>query len=860
MNRDFYTLVIDKMEIIPQNNGSNSLILWGWAIDEQSEEHETFHLYVNGQKVPFRVRRTPRTDVARWYPQAADNGHLGFVIRAEVDSSDFRTVALQVNDHEPKVLEGSYIADAWNKEGFVCSFDFYHEKPGWISAGGWIYCTDPEKVTLRVLDAGGNPVEKAKVAMGTRFDVERSYFVKQERIAGFSVSLKMNPLPSMPLSLEICNDHHRWVVPIEKASGRTPSQLFKLLKPSKIRRGLQYMRVNGLKPLLSRLTFHSSPDRADFNAEYNKWFLAHRTSPAVLEAQRAHVFEKQPLISLIVAAYNTPVDLLEKMIDSVRQQTYANWQLCIADGSTNDAVENWLKAHPDEKISWVRLGENKGISANMNAAAELAKGDYISLYDHDDFLEPDCLFEVVRALNEHDYGFVYTDEDKYDDATGRYVGPNFKPDFSPALLQSTNYICHFLTVRKDIYDKVGPLRSEFDGAQDFDLVLRLMDEVDPADIHHIPKILYHWRMHEGSTALNADSKKWAYTAGERALEDWLMRNGLPGEIVETGIPGHYHIRFAIQGDPMVSIIIPNKDHANDLRICIDSIMRRMNYRSFEVIVVENNSVEEATFQEYASLQKEYDNLRVIEWKHPFNYSAINNFAVGEAKGDYFLFLNNDTEMINEWLLDEMVGQAQRDGVGAVGAKLYFEDGTVQHNGVIIGHSGIAGHALIGQTDASINYRIRTTYDVSAATAACLLVSREVFEQAGGFNEDLAVAYNDIDFCLRIRALGYRIVQNPFAIAFHYESRTRGYEDSAEKKARFESEVRRMYALWPDVLRSEDPYYNPNLDITGITYGLRKDGEVNPYINPDFLKEDYYTCGTIRPARETEETHGPEQRH
>lgn len=850
-NNDFYSLVIDKLEIIPDRHVGKSIILWGWAIDTYGgDDHEKFTVYVNGKKVPFRVRRTPRDDVSRWYAAAKNNNHPGFIIRADVEDQTIDSIELQVNDHEPKTLSASYIKEAWNPEGFDISFDFYYEKPGWISAGGWIFCVDPEKLKLEVLDAKGQPVKKAKIATGVRFDVERAYFVKEEAVCGFSISIKQSPLPPMPLSLKVVSGARSWTVPIRKGEGASRSW-FKYLTPSKIKHGLRYLKTNGIRPLLGKISFHTRAKAVDFNDEYNQWFRAQRTSKAELDRQRAHHFEKRPLISLIVAAYNTPIDLLEKMIDSVREQTYDNWQLCIADGSTNDKVEQYLSAHPDPKISWCRLEDNLGISGNMNAAAALANGDYIALYDHDDFLEPDCLYEVVKAINEKEYAFIYTDEDKYEDASGRFVGPNFKPDISPALLEATNYICHFLAVRRDVYDQVGELRSEYDGAQDFDLVLRLMDIVKPEDVHHIPRILYHWRMCEGSTALNADSKKWAYTAGERTLKDWLKRNHLPGKIIETGVPGHYHIRFEPQGNPLVSIIIPNKDHASDLRICVDSIMRRMHYRNFEVIVVENNSTEPETFEEYDHLKKDYANLRVLEWNHPFNYSAINNYAVKHANGDYFLFLNNDTEMINEWLLDEMVGQAQRDNVGAVGAKLYYEDGTIQHNGVIIGHSGVAGHALIGQTDASVNYRVRTTHDVSAVTAACMLVSRKVFEEAGGFNEDLAVAYNDIDFCLRIDRLGYRIVQDPFAVAFHYESRTRGYEDSAKKKARFEKEVRKMYSLWPDELRSEDPYYNPNLDLTGITYGLRTKGEVNPYINPTFLKEDYYTAGTIRPKRPEE---------
>ena len=854
MQNDFYQLVIDKLELIPREDGTLTLMLWGWALDTAHEDVEKFSLKVNGKETYFRIRRTPREDVRSWYEAAKDNPHPGFIIRADLPDQNVESVSLQVNDHPWRNLDRAMIRDAWNKDGVDISFDFCHMKPGNVSAGGWYYSTDPEKAKFEVLDGKGRLLKDAKVALGSRFDVERAYFVKDERVTGFSISLRQDPLPTLPLQLKVTNNQGSWTVPVERI-GSDNFNWFSLLQPKKLKSGWRYLRTNGVRPLLSRLRFHSKPATDDFNEKYNEWFLSHRSTPEELARQKKHVFDYQPKISLIVAAFNTPIDLLEAMIDSVKTQTYPNWQLCIADGSTDDKVETWLKNHPDERISWTRLHDNLGISGNMNAAADLATGDYIALYDHDDFLEPDALYEVVKVINEEKpYDFIYTDEDKFDDATKKYVGPNFKPDFSPALLQSTNYICHFLAVRSDVYKAVGgQLRSEFDGAQDYDLVLRLMDYSKPENIRHIPKILYHWRMHSGSTALDAGSKKWAYTAGERALEDWARRNHIDARVMNSGWPGQYHVRFKVQGNPKVSVIIPSKDHAEDLRICVDSLMRRTKYENIEIIVVENNSTEPETFEAYKQLEKDYPNLKVIEWKHPFNYSAINNFAVKHSTGDYLLFLNNDTETMNHHVIDEMLGQAQQPGVGAVGAKLYYEDGTIQHNGVIIGHSGVAGHAMIGQTDLCPNYQIRTTYDVSAVTAACMMVPRKVFDETGGFNEDLKVAYNDIDFCLRIRRLGYRIVQDTFANLYHYESKTRGYEDSEEKKARFESEVRKMYSLWPDELRSEDPYYNPNLDLTGITYELRKDDEVNPFINPDFLGEAYYTAGTIRPPRKGAKT-------
>ena len=865
MSNEIYSFTIEKLDVLKRKDGTDIVVIRGIAVDGADYDGNEFDLLINGQPVDYRVRHlsSPRNSaLARQYP---NQKYTGFILRAELPESNLGSLSLAFHGRTPKTFSREDLAELTNDTGLICNVDFYYDVKDIISIGGWLIgFNDRDQLNVAIVDGNGKTF-RVKTDYTSRLDVVRSYFALKERVVGFAISIQDSHKIVKPLSLRITNGKQEWTIPLKKTSAL--SQSFGGLLDGKISRGMNYLRTNGVGPFLSKVATHTanmakspklsrmvfklSGKNADFNDLYNEYFLKHRTSKEELERQRHVQFEKNPKISLIVAAYNTPIDLLEKMIDSVREQTYTNWQLCIADGSSkdNNKVEEWLKAHPDPKISWCRLEKNLGISGNMNAAADLATGDMIALYDHDDFLEPDCLFEVVKAANEKDYDFVYTDEDKYEDESGRYVGPNFKPDFSPALLRSTNYICHFLAIRKDVWDKVGgSLQSKYDGAQDYDLVLRLMDVCDPANIKHIPRVLYHWRMCEGSTALAADSKKWAYTAGERALRAWARRNGLDVGLMRNSTPGQYHLRYPTPGNPLISIIIPSKDHIDDLRIAVEPLMELSKYRNFEVIVVENNSTEAKTFEGYKDLQAKYPNLRIITWEHPFNYSAINNFGVKEAKGDYLLFLNNDTEIVDEYLLDELLGQAMLPNVGAVGAKLYFEDGTVQHNGVIIGHSGVAGHGMIGQPEGCDNYRMRTLFNASAVTAACMMVPRHVFDEVGGFNEDLAVAYNDIDFCLRIRSHGYEIVQNPFAMMYHYESKTRGYEDSPEKKKRFENEVRRMYSLWPDELRTEDPYYNPNYDLTSITYQLRKDDEVNPYINPDFLGEDYYTAGTVRPKR------------
>lgn len=849
MSTDFYSFLIRQFDVFEHADGTSSIMMTGIAADSATPEGGVFELRVNDEPVTARVHFKRHTGAGTGSKIPESIEFPGFTLRAEVRTTDIQSISVVYNGRAPKVYKGDALASFINKSGLRVNIDsvVIQKKKDLLIGQGWLIGFDTDgPFEMQAFDGKNQPIPTSQIKFSTRFDVERTYMTMREQVTGYHVYVKEVSKVTLPVTVEVRSGDRSWRFELKKQNSLM--HRIATLNSDKIERGFEYIRLNGFKPFLSKIRLKATRKGSPFNDEYNAWFLAHRSTPEQLEWQRSHPLEIKETVSLIVAAFNTPIDLLEKMVNSVKEQTYPYWELCIADGSTNDEVENWLKAHPDPKIKWTRLTKNYGISGNMNAAADLATGSYIALYDHDDFLEPDTLYSVMKEFQDHGYDFVYTDEDKYEDSTGRYVGPNFKPDFSPALLRSTNYICHFLTIRKDVYDRAGgKLFSEYDGAQDYDLVLRLMDTCEVDKIGHIARILYHWRMHGGSTALDSESKVWAYEAGERALLDWSKRKGLECRMLDSEVRGQYHMVYPTPGDPLISIIIPSKDHIGDLSVCLDSLAW-MKYRNFEILVIENNSTDPKTFEGYKKLEKEHPNLRVIRWEHPFNYSAINNFGVQHARGDYLLFLNNDTEALRDDLLSEMLGQAMLPGVGAVGAKLYYDNDTIQHNGVIIGHSGVAGHALIGQPGNADNYRIRTLHDVSAVTAACMMMPRKVFEEVGGFNEEFAVAYNDIDLCLRIRKAGYWIIQDPFAIMYHYESRTRGYEDNDEKKARFEKEVRHMYETWPDELRSEDPFYNKNLDLTSITYQLRKDDEVNPYINPDFLGEAYYSAGTIRPER------------
>ena len=435
--------------------------------------------------------------------------------------------------------------------------------------------------------------------------------------------------------------------------------------------------------------------------------------------------------------------------------------------------------------------------------------------DHDDLLTPDALYECVKLINKTpDSDMIYTDEDKISMDGSDFFQPHFKSDFNIDMLRGTNYFCHFTTVRKDLYEKAGMLNGAFDGAQDYDFVLRCVEHAQ--HVMHIPKVLYHWRAHKDSTAENPESKLYAFGAGARAVQAHYDRIGIHAKVESTKYLGIYRSKYQVAEKPLISIIIPNKDHTDDLDKCIHSIEEKSTYKNIEYIIVENNSENKETFEYYDQLQKENPKVKVVTWDKEFNYSAINNYGVSFAQGDYYLFLNNDTEIINEDCLEELMGYCQRTDVGIVGARLFYEDGTIQHAGVIIGLQGVAGHAFAGQAHESPGYfgRAMIAHDLNAVTAACMLVKKEAFEAAGGFDPELAVAFNDIDFCLQIRKAGYLVVYNPYAELYHYESKSRGIEDSEKK-------VKTFHEKWFDILEKGDPYNNPNLTLTENNFDLRQ---------------------------------------
>ncbi|MBQ6717776.1 MAG: glycosyltransferase family 2 protein [Clostridia bacterium] len=537
--------------------------------------------------------------------------------------------------------------------------------------------------------------------------------------------------------------------------------------------------------------------------------------------ETATQFDKNIKFSILVPLYNTPIKFLKQMINSVVNQTYSNWQLCLADGSDRDHayVGEYIKSLNDARISYKKLDKNMGISDNTNECIKLSDGDYIALFDHDDLLHPSALFEMAKATCEKNADFIYTDEVTFVGKTSNITIYNYKPDYSPDTLRSYNYICHFTAFSRELLEQVGFFNNEYDGSQDYDLILRLTEKAK--NIAHIQKPLYFWRSHKASVASDVSAKPYVVDSAKRALSAHLERLGLSGRIEDSSVPTTYKIQYDIKGIPLVSIIIPNKDHTDDLEKCFASVYGKSTYKNFEVIVVENNSTEEETFEYYKEAQSKYKDLKVITWENSFNYSAINNFAVKQANGEYVLLLNNDIEVITPDWLEQMLMFAQRDDVGAVGAKLYYSDDTIQHAGVIVGLGGVAGHShkYFDRDNPGYMARASIAQNLSACTAACLLIRKSVYEEIGGLDENYAVAFNDIDFCMAIRKAGYLIVFTPYAEFYHYESKSRGDEDTPDKRARFNSEVFRFQDKWGEELKKGDPYYNPNLTLDSENFAL-----------------------------------------
>ncbi len=558
---------------------------------------------------------------------------------------------------------------------------------------------------------------------------------------------------------------------------------------------------------------------------YAHWQHLFSPKQADFESMRRMVplLAKKPRFSIAMATYNTPETYLRAALDSVLAQVYPDWELCIADDASPDPfVRGVLQEYADRdpRIKLVFREKNGHISRATNSALELATGDFVGFLDHDDLLTPDALYECALVINRSpDVDMIYSDEDKIDD-DGRLSDPFFKPDWNPETFLSRNYTCHFGVYRLSLALEVGGYRTGFEGSQDYDFVLRLTERT--RRIEHISKVLYHWRMHAASTSVSLAAKPYARDSAVRALEETLIRRDEPGRVTfREDVPGIYIVRYAVRKREKVSVIVPTRDHGDDVDRCLESIFENDGYDDFEVAIVDNGSTDQASLETFESWRRRDRRVRVLRHDVPFNYSKINNYGVSQTDGTYVLLLNNDTEVISSDWMEAMVEQAQRPAIGAVGSLLLFPDGSVQHAGVIIGLGGVAAHSHKHAPSGAPGYffTLRSINNFSAVTAACLMVRRSVFDQVGGLDEGLAIAFNDVDFCLKVVAAGYRNVYLPHVQLYHYESKSRGHETTPEKVERFQNEIRTIQRRWK-TLTKIDPCYNPNLTVDAEDYGIR----------------------------------------
>lgn len=738
---------------------------------------------------------------------------------------------------------------------------------GKIHVKGWVLPKDPEaNVKFSVYDAKKQSID-FKLVRQKRNDVAEIYLKDYNGNTNFGFDIEFdcdeNSLSNYCLIIEtdvekVAEKLNKDIINKFNATERKKKDLFiSFLNKNTFKRAINFFVKKGPKAFISKVI--RKIKRINIDYDYSRWYELTKITEDELNLQRKHRFEFEPLLSVVIPTYDTSDEFLMMLFKSLLNQTYQNFEICVVDATNYNNCKNNPKNffeklkdvndplnlnnnHFDiSHINIKYLDSNLSIADNTNVGINMAKGEYIVLCDHDDTITLDALYQIVDVINKNTNALlIYSDEDKVDTKDEVYFEPAFKPDFNLDMLLSVNYFCHLTTIKKSLLDELYRIdktyeRPEYNGAQDYDLFLRLVcliindtyndGRYDTTSIIHIPKVLYHWRCHIESTSKNSESKLYAFQNGEKAVYDFYKRCKIKFEDVLNVEKGHdfglYHTVYSKNyNEPLISIIIPNKDHVDDLSLAINSICNG-NYNNIEFIICENNSKNSDTFKFYDELKKD-NRIKVITYEGDFNYSKINNYARKFANSNYLLFLNNDVEMINKDSLHEMLSYLRREDVGAVGSKLLYKDNTYQHAGVIIGIGGIADHSFKGINDFDSTYmnRAQIVQDLNAVTAACIMVKSDIFDKLGGFDEKLAVAFNDIDLCLRIRKEGYLIVYNPYSSFYHYESKSRGLEDTDEKVNRFNHEFAYFVKRWNDKLITADEYYNPNLTLRQNNFALR----------------------------------------
>lgn len=820
-----HVVILDTCHYNIKENGT--CILTGWMCTGDDEPF----VQVRADHIPLecRMKRVPRPDVLAARPDLDfPDEKAGFEIRIpnmeQIFSlaKTFRVRIICGRESVPLVQkEMDQVRQEYYADTLRLFMECVEKRRDNVYLQGCCINTAGE-LKMTILDDMGREQNGVQITDIRRADLPAAFDVELSQCRGFAIQIPRAKIMSRSIHLVLSNAVTEKIETIRMAKfDRENTRLGRMIKTvnrENKEKNKAMLKKMGLKGFMGYLM----EETGSFSDTYSYYEKKHRAAPKELRRQSKDSFPNGPKFSIAVPLYNTPRGYLKELIDSVIAQSYPNWQLCLADGSGEDTLGSFIRENygKESRICYQYLEKNLGISGNTNKAIAMAEGEYIAFADHDDILAPEALYHMACTLRDHpDTELIYSDED-LTDGKGNCVYPHFKPDFNLDFLRCINYICHFTAVKKALLSRVGLLNGEFDGAQDYDFILRCAEQT--SEIRHIPRVLYHWRSHEGSTAGNQDEKSYAAEAGRKALEAHYKRLGVEAEPEFTGMFIVYRTRFAIQGNPKISILIPNKDHKKDLEKCIASIQEKSTWKNFEIVIIENNSVETETFACYETLKRRYSNVRTVTWEGEFNYSSINNFGASQAEGDYLLLLNNDTEVIAPDWMERLLGYCQREDVAIAGAKLYYPDNTVQHAGIVVGMGGFAGHILTGYGRDYSGYmgRLKAAQDVSAVTGACMMVKRQVFEKLGGLDQEFAVALNDVDFCLRARELGKLVVFVPEAELYHYESKSRGLEQTPEKKERFQEEIRRFQERHAGILKAGDPYYNPNLSLVRGDCSLR----------------------------------------
>ena len=796
----------------------DTLVIRGWYPQNNPQKRQV-KIYLDEQELATSVRMKSGVTVRQRYLRYQENISEELTIFVKLPQNWQNKKQMSVVDMKGSTMllvRKMSVTQLKKKQNSVEYFiETANISENILTLSGWGIGTKELALTLKL---DGKPAKDVTIKKNYRRDVMEVFEEAENSYeAGFQISTSVAGAKKIEVILESGDKKSVYKTSVAIAtSGKASATTLNAFQKFFI-----YLRKEGISSTFNRIRVKLFHKKDTFT--YEKWIKDNQITKSELEEQRKETFSYEPKFSIVVPLYMTKESYLRALIESVANQTYANWELCFADGSgAGSPLEKIVKEYQKRglNIQYEILAENKGISENTNAAIRMATGDYIVLADHDDIVAENALYECAKAINaDKNIDVLYSDEDKIDMAGKKYFDPNFKPDLNIDLLCSMNYICHLFVVKKTIIDKIGMLRSEFDGAQDHDFILRCVEVAQ--SVYHIPKVLYHWRCHINSTAANPESKLYAFEAGRKAVEEHYKRIGVPAKVEHSSFYGMFHTKFCWEEQPLISILIPNKDHIEDLKKCMESIEQKSTYRNFEFVVIENNSTKEETFAYYKEIEKK-ENVQIVYYKGGFNFSKINNFGAQYAKGEYLLLLNNDTEIITPECLQELLGYCMREDVGIVGAKLCYDDDTIQHAGVVIGFGGMAGHAFIESSRFDTGYmgRIMCAQDYSAVTAACMMTKKSVYNAVGGLTETLEVAFNDIDYCLKVRELGKLVVYNPYAELYHYESKSRGMEDTPEKVERFNSEVAKFCERWEDILQKGDPYYNPNLTLDKADFSLR----------------------------------------